>query len=195
MGDSANRKKRRGLSSEISLPVEEAFSSSPEAIQAYRRSKRAGEANGDLAARPSLERAISLDPNFALAYGNLAAVEQNPGENSQAVQAAIKAFNLRNRELPRNRFFTEAMYYSFVTGEIEKVAQVFSQEGQLYPHIANPHVNLGSNLIARGRYDAAIPELQEGLRLYPDGVFGYWNLVTHHHLRPAKLEMGKGTNN
>jgi DNA-binding winged helix-turn-helix (wHTH) protein/tetratricopeptide (TPR) repeat protein len=171
-------------------PVETATSSSPEALQAYFMAKKVSNEKGDYAAIPYAKRAVQLDPNFALAHEFLSGLYDDMGENGLSKASASKAFELRERLLPRHRFFAEAVYYSKVTGEIEKANQVFAQEARLYPSVANPHANLGTTFCNLGQYEKAIPELQEGLRLYPEGVFPYWNLM-YSHLGLGQLDEAK----
>ena len=42
-----------------------------------------------------LQRAIELDPNFALAYGRLSSVYENLGQLEMAEQYSSRAFELR----------------------------------------------------------------------------------------------------
>ena len=60
-------------------------------------------------ARPNpfrlFQRAVELDPNFALAYARLAAIYSNVGEEDRASEYAKKAFDLRERVSERERFY------------------------------------------------------------------------------------------
>ena len=61
-------------------PVQEASTSSLEALQAYSRARRMMNANDFPASIPLLQRAIQLDPNFAMAYATLGTSYTNLGE-------------------------------------------------------------------------------------------------------------------
>jgi eukaryotic-like serine/threonine-protein kinase len=52
------------------------------------------ESGQQLKAIPFFERAIELDPNFASAYGALAAVYANNGEEGRSIEYEKKAFAL-----------------------------------------------------------------------------------------------------
>ena len=114
-------------------PLEEATSSSLEAlhslVKGYTR-HLAGDARG---ARSAYLRATELDPQFALAYAALGAANSNLGELASAAAALTKAYELRDRLSEPSRFRVEGLYYDTVTGEQEKAYAVLSQWVQAFP--------------------------------------------------------------
>ena len=158
-------------------PIEEALTSSPEALQAMLLAKRVSETKGDRDALPHLQRAVELDPKFVWAWAYLGDIYEELGEHTSAVAALQKAYDLRARSLPRNRLYSEAMYYAGVTGDLEKAAEVFARDTEMHPNAAGAHCNFGVNRIQVGQYAEAVSGLQECLRIYPDGLFPYWNLM------------------
>jgi eukaryotic-like serine/threonine-protein kinase len=100
-------------------PVTEATTSSLEALKAYAAADEMRNGGGEAESIPLFQRAIELDPNFALAYGRLAAIYSNVGEEDRASESARKAFDLRERVSERERFYIEGHYY-FATGDLEK---------------------------------------------------------------------------
>ena len=81
----------------FSAPVEQATTSSLEALKAYSMGDEKRAREGDLVSMPFYKRAVELDPNFAMAYARLGAVYGNLGEVSLAEQNAQKAFDRRDR--------------------------------------------------------------------------------------------------
>jgi eukaryotic-like serine/threonine-protein kinase len=75
-------------------PIEEATTSSLEALKAFSQGVEVLESGQQLKAIPFFERAIELDPNFASAYGALAAVYANNGEEGRSIEYEKKAFAL-----------------------------------------------------------------------------------------------------
>jgi Flp pilus assembly protein TadD len=69
---------------------------------------------------PLFQRAISLDPDFAVAYNSLAVSYSNLGESIIAVKNGHKAYELRGRVTERERLQIEATYYYFVIGDLQK---------------------------------------------------------------------------
>src|SRR3974377_1483500 len=100
---------------------------------------------GDAESVPYHKRAIELDPNFARAFASLGMAQYNLRETSAAAESFRKAFELRDRGSERERFYIEAAYYSFATGELEKANQVYRQWSQEYPNEVAPPVNLALN--------------------------------------------------
>ena len=113
-------------------PLEEATTSSLEALQLYSEQRRAQREQGDAAAIPYGKRAIELDPNFALAYASLGANYGNLSQPSLARENLQKAYELRNRVTQQERFLIEALYYSSVTGEIDKAIQTYTEWARTY---------------------------------------------------------------
>ena len=69
------------------------------------------------------QRAVSLDPNFAMAYARLGTSYGNLGQTARAAENTRKAYDLRDKVSERERFRISANYYLLVTGELEKAIQ------------------------------------------------------------------------
>ncbi len=99
-------------------PVEQASTPSLEALQAYSLGWKTRVGKGDdAAAVPLLQRAIRLDPNFAMAYAALGASYYNLGETRLGAENTKKAYELRERVSEREKFYIESHYYSIATGD------------------------------------------------------------------------------
>jgi eukaryotic-like serine/threonine-protein kinase len=108
----------------FSKPLEEALSSSVEALQVgtlgYKR-HIVGDFKGAI---PYYQRALELDPNLAPTHEGLGAAYRDLGEGDLAVPAFTKAYELRARMTELSRLETEYLYYAWVTGELEKAHSV-----------------------------------------------------------------------
>lgn len=120
----------------FATPIEEATTSSLEALKAYSLSRKIWLQRGDATALPLMKRAIELDPNFALAYAAAAVFSTNLGQASLASENARKAYELRDRVSEREKYRIDALYYGFVTGELEKANQAYNLWSQSYPRSA-----------------------------------------------------------
>jgi eukaryotic-like serine/threonine-protein kinase len=152
-------------------PLDEATTSSLEALQAFTQGTRIAQEQGDQAALPYLQRAVELDPSFARAYASLAASYMNLEQPSLAIPNFRKAFDLRNRVSERERFYIEGTYYLSATGELEKAAEVFVEYAKAYPNDADAQANLGATLYQLGRWEKSLIACREALRLNPDNEF------------------------
>jgi tetratricopeptide (TPR) repeat protein len=72
------------------------------------------------------------------------------------------------------------MYYSLVTGELEKEAQTYQLWIQSYPRDRNPYVNLVTAYIVLGRYEEALPATEQALRLGPEAAVPYFVLASEY---------------
>ncbi len=149
-------------------PLDEATTSSLEALQAFTQGIRTAHEQGDQYALPYLQRAVELDPNFARAYASLGASYMLLEQPSLAIPNYKKAFDLRSRVSERERLYIEGMYYLNVTGELEKAVQVFTEYVHAYPNDADAHGWLGGAYYVLGQWDKSAVECRESLRLNPD---------------------------
>jgi serine/threonine protein kinase/tetratricopeptide (TPR) repeat protein len=162
----------------FSTPIEEATTSSLEALKAYSMGRRVLWANGDVPAIPYYQRALEIDPNFALCYSSLAVAYNNLGQAARASENAKKAYELRSRVSEREKYRIGAFYYSFVTGELEKGNQVYALWKQSYPRDVLAPGNLGDNYMRLGQWEKAMRETEEGIRLEPNSAVYHSNLAS-----------------
>jgi serine/threonine protein kinase/tetratricopeptide (TPR) repeat protein len=158
------------------VPLAEATTSSLEALQAYSLGGKAREKDS-AAALPYYQRAIELDPNFAMGYAALGDDYVNLAETGRARQYLAKAFQLREHANERERMFIAALYYEDVTGELEKVQRTYQGWIASYPRDSSAHLGLGSAYSEQGQYEKAAEADREALRLYPDSAAPYAGLA------------------
>src|SRR5208337_4686098 len=77
-------------------PLAEATTSSLEALKVFTLGEVQHTNVEELAALPLYQRAIELDPNFAMAYARLGAVCNNLGQSQLAEEYRKKAFDLKD---------------------------------------------------------------------------------------------------
>jgi tetratricopeptide (TPR) repeat protein len=161
----------------FATPIEEATTSSLEALKAYSIARKTLREKGDAAAIPYYERAVELDPKFAVAYRAMASAYSNLGQGTRASENAKQAFDLRERVSERERYAIEALYYSHVTGELEKASQTYELWKQSYPRDAIPPVNLGDIYTKVGQREKALRETLDVGRLEPNSAVVQSNLA------------------
>jgi serine/threonine protein kinase/tetratricopeptide (TPR) repeat protein len=162
-------------------PLEQATTSSLEALKAYSLGQKAHSEKGSAAALPYHQRAIELDPNFATGYSAVANDYFNLGEVGRARENYTKAFQLRERTSEREKLNISADYYSIATGELEKAARTYQEEIESYPRSGAAYTNLGSVFASQGRYEQATNVTKQAVRLAPNanwyGNLAVWNLA------------------
>ena len=172
---------------EFDTPVEQATTPSLEALKAYSLGRRAL-GSDDVAAVPFFKRAISLDPNFAMAYASLGSSYSSLGEPSLASENTKKAYELRDPVSEREKFYIESNYYS----DAEKARQACELWAQTYPRDFEPRGCLGGIYASLGQYDKCLAEAREALRLDRESLVSYANLVGAY-LNLNRLEDGRAT--
>ena len=91
-----------------STALAEATTPSLEALKAYSAAWHVSFSTGFAAAVPLLQRAIEIDPDFAMAYAVLGSTYGSIGESELAAQSMTKAYQLRNRASDHERFLHHA---------------------------------------------------------------------------------------
>ena len=115
------------------VPLAQATTSSLEALKAYSLGEKAFHEKGPAAALPYYQRAIELDPNFAMGYSQLGSDYYYLGELGGASEYFTKAFQLREHASEREKLAITANYYETVTGELDKAAQTYQEGIESYP--------------------------------------------------------------
>ncbi len=141
------------------VPLDDASTGSLEALTAYSQANQIWNEKGEASAAPYYERAVEIDPNFALAYARLGTIYGNMGESQRSNDALTKAYERRDRITEWERFYVVSHYYGFVTGEIEKEMATYEEWAKAYPHDMAWTVNLAVDYGITGQLDKAI-ELQ-----------------------------------
>ncbi len=171
-------------------PAENVTTPSLEALKAYSLGYKAMVVKSDYAAAlPLFQKAISLDPNFAMAYARTGTSYFNLFETDRAREASGKAFDLRNRVSEREKLYISSHYEILVTGNLEAARKVCELSAQTYPR-DNPFTNLGLIYSGLGDYDKALDAFQKALRVNQETGNRYANLV-RGYLQLNRLEEAK----
>ncbi len=166
-----------GSVQKFATPLEQATTSSLEALQAFTLGQAEHSKLEDEKAVPYLKRAIELDPNFAMAYATLGVVNGNMTQTNQQRQNLSKAFELKDRASEREKLYISAHYYSEVTREIDKAAAIYEQWKQTYPRDTVPWDNLALLYESTGQPEKSLANASEALRLGPNDRFAYANVA------------------
>jgi tetratricopeptide (TPR) repeat protein len=149
----------------FNAPLERATTSSLEALKANTLGRERNYKGQDLDAIMFYKHATELDPNFALAYGDLAASYSNTSQTLLAKEAAQHAYDLRDRVSEKERDFIVEMYHSVFTGDIEQAIEACKLWTQIYPNDFNAHNELGLGYLLLGQLETAVAEFTESIRL------------------------------
>jgi DNA-binding winged helix-turn-helix (wHTH) protein/tetratricopeptide (TPR) repeat protein len=155
------------------VPLEQATTSSLEALKEYSLGIKALNEKGFAAALMYHQRAIKVDPNFTMGYWAVGGDYLGIDEVVRASEYFAKAFQLREHASERERLSITAEYYRSVTGELDKAAQINQEWIESYPREPRAYVNLGYVYSLLGQYEKAAEITTKGKHLAPDQVGTY----------------------
>lgn len=173
-------------------PLEQATTASLDALKAYTLGQKADREKGPGAAVPYNQRAIHLDPNFAMGYLALGGEYFSLAEPGRASEYYTKAFELRGRASEREKVAIAANYYLNVTGELDKAAQAYEEEIENYPQKSRAFLNLGVVYAELGQHEKSAELTREDLRLNSDNV-APWDNLANAYLALQKFDEARKT--
>ncbi len=162
---------------QFATPLEQATTSSLEALQAFSLGQAEHLKTNDEAAIPHLRRAVEIDPNFALAYATLGVASNNVARPGDAIKALTKAYELRDRASERERFYIQAHYYDQVMMDFEKTLQTYAEWRQAYPRETIGYSNAALMYSSLGEYEKARDLASQGLQLDAKDRYSLANLA------------------
>ncbi len=156
-------------------PLSEATTSSLEALKAFSLGDVKHQVFDELTALPLYQRAVELDPNFAMAYARLGAVYSNLGQSELSESNRQKAFELRDRASEHEKLYIVSHYY-VDSGQLDKGITALELYKQTYPRDSIPYNNLAVVYNQMGRYEDALENARQAVQLDPDSASGYSNV-------------------
>lgn len=175
--DSVAGRVRAGLGeSKLSLesfqvPIEQATTSSLEALKAYSMGSYLNV--DDSQKLVFFQKAIQLDPQFALAYSRIATVYYNNGEVNVATPYFQKAFDLSGHVSEKEKIRIQAHYYAEGMADLQKGIETYQLWASTYPNDWVPWVDLANDYTQLGQYPEAIDAAQHAMRISPDMPINY----------------------
>jgi tetratricopeptide (TPR) repeat protein len=159
------------------VPIEEGTTPSLEALKAYTAGVMQRAAGHEIDSIHAFERAIELDPEFALAYTTLSSVYGGLGETRRGEEFARRAYEHRDSISERERLFVTYQFHDRVTGDQLKARETLEVWKQSFPRDYRPANALAVLLNRLGDYDRAILEAQDAIKRNPAHSFPYSNLA------------------
>ena len=157
---------------------EDTTTSSLEALQAFALGNRAIDIENDyLAGIPFYQRAVSLDPNFAMGYLQLGICYQPEGGLTLSAQYTRKAYELRERASDHEKLSIAAFYEIVVTGNLQAALRAHELLAQTYPRDESAQVYLWFIHTAFGDYAKAAAAAERGFKINPDSSNNYVSLI------------------
>jgi eukaryotic-like serine/threonine-protein kinase len=171
-------------------PLEKATSASLEALQIGTQGTKLFLGGNPQAALPLYQRAIELDPDLALTYEGIGAANFALDHYDLMKASYTRAYQLRDRMTEKDRLNTDYLYYSQVTGEIDKAYSVLVRSLGLFPRDVFFHTNLAYTLSRVGQLKRAADVEDETARLEPSPL--YFLMAVRLNITASRFSMRRG---
>lgn len=150
-----------------SSPIRDVTTASMEAYNAFLKGRDAFENWYYADARRLFERAIELDPEFAMAYIYLGQAKLGLNDITGAKAAIEKSKEFGKKLIGKEKLYAEALVGYYLERDPEKYFRILQQIGAEYPKEKRVHYDLGAYYHERKMTDQAITEFNKALDLDP----------------------------
>ena len=162
---------------QFATPLEQATTSSLDALKEFSVGNAAHLRLEDPEAIPSLQRAVALDPNFAMAHAVLGVAYNNTGSSTKANEALKKAYDLRDRASEKEKFYIEGHYYDIANADEEKAVELYENWTKIYSHQTSAWDNLSLSYQTLGYFDKALAAAKQAQQADPKDGFSFTHQV------------------
>ncbi len=159
-------------------PLLEMTTSSLDALKAYSEGReriRKGRLEEQI---PFYQRAIELDPRFAVAWLSLGSGHFDIGNPSMGLKFVGQAYQMRDRTSEREKLQIASFYFRENVGDLNKVNELTSLWVNLYPQDALGFYQVGQLALQAGQYEKAMEAYREAIRIDPDYTIAYQTVAS-----------------
>jgi tetratricopeptide (TPR) repeat protein len=171
---------------DLDLDVGTITTSSLEAYRFYVEGRSSWNSGDAIGAMEAFERAVAIDPEFAMAYNWLAVCYSSlPGYEDEAEESHARAFELSHHASPRERLFVQGQYYmSPGESRYDRAIETFQEFVRAYPDDELVRLYLGSLYRRTEQWERCIETLEPliGVQVFSSHIF---------HLRRAHCALGQ----
>lgn len=168
------------------VPIVQATTPSLEALQAYSVGNYlVAHGKDENESLPFFQKAVALDPQFAMAYGQMASDYYNLSQFHQASIYFAKAFQLSEHVSEREKLILQAHYYAEGQHDLENGIKTYTLWADVYPFDSTPLINICNQYTQLGEYGPAIDAGERALKLQTD------RSITYSVLARALLRAGR----
>jgi tetratricopeptide (TPR) repeat protein len=170
--------------------VADVTTSSVEALRVYTEGIRLHERHFEAEAAAMFERAIDIDPEFAMAMSKLAVVSSNLLLADKSDEYARRALDHSDRLTPRERYYIQGVYFTKRLDTYQQAIDAYRQGLQLYPGDEPMRINLGHLYSQLEQFPEAIEQFQEVVRRGTASPVTFGNLA-YSYARTGQLGLGR----
>jgi serine/threonine protein kinase/Tfp pilus assembly protein PilF len=168
---------REQMASDIDREVGKITTSSPEAYKYYSEARKYHIKADHRRAIQFYEKAIEVDPDFAMAYRGMETAYNNMGYFSKGRECAKKALELADRLSDSERYIIQAQFYWRSEKTYDKSIEAFIKLLELYPKHDVGNTNLGNLYNNIEEWDKAIERFEVLIQDKDETYFPYINIL------------------
>ena len=146
---------------ELDRGLKDITTSSVEAYRYYAEGIELHEREKEQEAIPLFEKALAIDPGFAMAMAKLSIAHNNQGHEKEAQEYARRAVEHADRLTARERYYIEGNYYSRREATFGDSIQAYKKAVELYPDFGPARSNLARAYLFFEHYDETIRHGEE----------------------------------
>jgi serine/threonine protein kinase/thioredoxin-like negative regulator of GroEL len=166
-----------GTIQKCDAPIEQVTTPSLDALRQYSLGVEQHSKTDYIHAIPFYQKAITIDPYFAIAHARLALCYNGTKQLELSRAESKTAYDLRDRVSERERFLISSSYYGGVTGEWEEQIKQLEMWKRTYPRDWDPLNLLANKYTLVGPFERAVQEAHEAIDLNPKEARAYVNLA------------------
>jgi serine/threonine protein kinase/Flp pilus assembly protein TadD len=165
------------IAADIDRELEKITTASPEAFKLYVEGRKLHNEQKYRESIQMMEKAVAIDPGFAMAYRSMAMGYSNLLLASQKQTCLKKAFELTDRLSDRERYTIEGDYYRESERSYDKAVEAYERLLELYPDDSIGGTNLGILYTSLEEWDKAVELYERSLLNNPENIWTYLNIV------------------
>ena len=159
----------------FAAPIEQATTSSLEALKAFTQGNELRAQGRESEALPFYERAVQLDPNFAMAYARQSVIYFNIGDPHKSETLARAAYERRDRVSERERLYITARHQT-MQGDDPGARRTYEMWSVTYPRDTAPLNNLALNYSNAGEEEKGVETARQAMAIDPSLPFAPANV-------------------
>jgi len=166
------------IAGDIDEEIEKITTSSPEALQFYIEGRKYHQTRDYKQSIELVEKAVAIDPDFAMAYRSLAVSYGNIGFRPQSKKHMQKALELSDRLPAKERYLIEGGFYGFSEKTYDKSIKAYKKLLELYPDDYTGNHNIAVRYSGIGEKQKAIEHYETTRKNGSMVLLGYGNLAS-----------------
>jgi len=168
------------IAADHDMEVGKITTTSPEAYKYYSEARRYHTNYEYRKSIPLMEKAIAIDPGFAMAYRSLAIAYDQFGYYSESKKNRQKAFELSDRVSERERYIIQGDFYRYSERTYDKAIETYNKLLQLYPDDRIGNINGAELYMGLEEWDKAIERSGAAIKYKDSSIYPYADIASDY---------------